>query len=293
MTERPLRIIPLSTVDAAAIAALTRAAYRDSDPLPGLPVPDGARETAAAVRAGLDRGATVWLAEDTGGRPVGTLRVTVGPDGAWEVGRVSVAPALRGRGVARQLLAAVDTAAARDGVPVLRLDAVVERCLPSLYARLGFRPVRHWPSDDKALTEVTMERVPGTPAPEPRLWAGTAPVGTGRHGLPSGPLLLWLVTPDALLAVFGAENATDHPDALLAGIDRWHGAGPAERGALQRRFAARGRPLGNGATAFPPDRGALRAHVMPRTVDPRLHALCRLPPGAEIPVVPSVAVRCS
>ncbi|MGP3983826.1 GNAT family N-acetyltransferase [Streptomyces sp. KR80] len=295
MTERRgtaphFRIAPLSATHrrATGIAALTRAAYRDSDPLPGLPVPDGARETEAAVLADLRRGATVWLAEDATGEPVGALRVTEQRDGAWAVARVSVVPAVRGSGVARALLDAVDAAAAEHGVPVIRLDAVVERCLPSLYARLGFRAIRHWPSGDKPLTEVTMERRPGAPVlPHPLPWVPPA-------GGPGVLLVVWLLTVTDLVAVveYGEGDGTRPPfpdtavppGARLAGIDVWRDAQPYEREALVRRFAALGRRTGDGTVCFPPDRGGLRAHVMPRTVDPRLHARYRPVPGAEPPL---------
>ncbi|MBT2385843.1 GNAT family N-acetyltransferase [Streptomyces sp. ISL-11] len=290
-----MRVVALTTGQALAdgrparIAALTRAAYHGSDPLPGLPIPDGATETEAGVRADVARGATVWLAQDPAGEPAGTLRVHARPDGAWEIGRVSVGPAARGRGVARILLRAVETTAAALGVPVLRLDAVVERCLPSLYARLGFTPVRHWPSDDKPLTEVTMERRPGA-AVDP----GTPPWAAPG---PDDLCVRWLTTPAALIAVVGDGTAA-YPGARLAGIDVWHGAAPYERAALTARLAALGRPVGDTVIAFPSARAATRAHLMPRTVEPRLHAWCRLPPGAELPLrapsaVPTAAVRCT
>src|SRR4051794_16946373 len=80
---------------AGELAALTRAAYTGSDPLPGLPVPDGARETAAVVHADLAGGTRV-LAAFADDVLVGALRVR-----EWEIGRVSVLPALKGTGVAR------------------------------------------------------------------------------------------------------------------------------------------------------------------------------------------------
>ncbi|MQY12853.1 hypothetical protein SRB5_29920 [Streptomyces sp. RB5] len=249
---------------ADTLAALTRAAYRGSDPLPGLPVPDGAFETAADVRAALASGATVWLAFLTPGRPVGALRVLPRPDGAWRIARVSVLPAARGAGIARRLIAAVEVAALRAGVPVLRLDAVVERCLPSLYARLGFAPVRHWASGDKPLTEVTMERLPGAaPLPRPRAWQSP-----GRL-----PRLHWLLTADGLLA-----STTPHRAGKLAGIDVWHGAGD-----LRTLLVSRGGRPTRAGVLFPGRRADTAVHLMPRTADPRLQAWCRLPPGTELP----------
>src|SRR6185312_7095106 len=149
---------------AERVAALTRVAYRGSDPLPGLPTPDGAFETAAAVRAALADGELLWLARDDAGDLRGALRVAARPAATWHVQRVVVDPRARGAGVARELLATVERAAHLRGVQRLRLHAVVERCLPPLYARLGFEVVDHWPADDKGLTELTMQRRPGAPA---------------------------------------------------------------------------------------------------------------------------------
>ncbi|MFF5639398.1 GNAT family N-acetyltransferase [Streptomyces sp. NPDC012825] len=277
MAEGPdVTVLPPRTAAGLAgrIAALTRAAYRGSDPLPGLPVPDGATETEAAVRADLASGATVWLAESAPGRPVAALRVTELPDGAWGIGRVSVLPAARGTGVARTLLDAVEDAALREGVPVLRLDAVVERCLPPLYARLGFAPVRHWPSGDKPLTEVTMERRPGAPPrPGQRSWLGAG----------DGVRVHWLLTGDALLAVIGDDTAEVPPGTRLAGIDVWRGDGPRAHGRLRDLLTATGRRAGGTTVAFPPGRHAAPVHLMPRAAEPRLHAWCRFRPGAELP----------
>ncbi|WP_316520114.1 GNAT family N-acetyltransferase [Kitasatospora brasiliensis] len=295
MTEPRLKISVLrgTTVAAEEVAALTRAAYRMSDPLPGLPVPDGAGDTAGSVLADLARGTVVWLARDALGEPVGALRLRESADGAWEISRIAVAPAARGGGVARALVSAVEHAALRSGPTVLRLDAVVERCLPTLYDRLGFRTVRHWPAEDKPLTEVTMERHPGTPV-EPQLlpWA---PPESGNTAL----AVLWLVTSDALLAVVGDTHdcwatAAAVPGARLAGVDLHRGPGSHDRDALLARLAAHGLRPGVTAVASPAERGAVRAHLMPRTVDPGLYAHVRLAPAAELPmhlVGPRTAVR--
>ncbi|WP_433374819.1 GNAT family N-acetyltransferase [Streptosporangium sp. CA-115845] len=268
---------------AVEIAALTRAAYRGSDPLSGLPMPDGARETPAEVMSDVAGGTTVWLAEDAAGRPLGALRVRTTSQGSWRLSRLAVAPSTRGRGLARTLVTAVDRLAVDRRIPVLRLDAVVERCLPSLYARLGFRAVRHWPSGDKPLTEVTMERRPGT------AFASAEPCGMALPPPRSDLLLLWLLTRDALLALIGdheevRRGAAAFPGAAVAGLDLWRGTPAGAADMLFRRLAP-GRPRGSGGfLVFPAERDAVRSHVMPRGVHPLLHAWCRLPPGAEPPL---------
>jgi GNAT superfamily N-acetyltransferase len=268
---------------AAEIAAFTRAAYHGSDPLPGLPSPDGAGDTPAEVLADVTAGTTIWLAEDATGRPVGALRVRTESRGDWRLSRLAVAPSHRGRGVARTLVAAVDRLAVDRLVPALRLDAVVERCLPSLYVRFGFRVVGHWLSGDKPLTEVTMERRPGT------VLASVGPRGMALPPQQGDLLLLWLLTRDALLALIGDEGevqwrAAAVPHAAVAGLDLWRGTAADAADLLVRRLAPGRRPAGGGSLAFPASRGAVRGHVMPRTVHPLLQAWCRLPPGAEAPL---------
>ncbi len=247
-------------------AALTRAAYAGSDPWPGLPVPDGARDSAWSVRAFLAEGGTLWTARTAHGGLAGVLRTARAPepDGTWTVSRVAVAPGWRGRGVARLMLAAVEQAAvervAGRGASVMRLDAVVERCLPPLYARLGYRVVRHWAAEDKPLTELTMERDPATPR-RPRslleFWDEDAEVSR---------VVCWFVGPDGLSSWTGQVAETfsiliqdllaGSAGARLAGVDVW-----------------RGDSAGFESVAV--------HHLMPRTRHPDLWAALRFAPGAE------------
>lgn len=303
-------VVALDPADAARpgwaerIAALTRAAYRAGDPFPGLPVPDGARETADAVRADVRSGALIWVARDAAGELAGVLRVRPAP-GTWEITRVATDPARRGSGAARALLATVDAAARREGVARVRLDAVVERCLPPFYARLGFRPDRHWLPGDKPLSEVTMIRAPGAPATPGPAW------------LPPGPVpalvVVWLLDAGGLTATIGdphllAEIATkpvgttkpigstggDAPS--LAGIDVQLGPGPRAQADVLAALGRYGRRHGD-SVRFPLPRARLRAHLMPRTVHPRLHARYRPAPGAEPALlqqsVTTTVARCS
>jgi GNAT superfamily N-acetyltransferase len=260
-----LSVRPLSPGAAATrageLAALTRAAYRGSDPLPGLPVPDGARETPRAVMAALGAGATVWAALDSGGALVGSARVL-----GWEVSRVSVHPGARGTGVARALLTAIERDAAVAGVPEVRLNAVIERCLPPRYARLGYHVVSHWPSPDKPLTEVTMSRRPDGPRARRLLpWGAAAllPHRGVRTWLLDGPDLLCVTALDTDPARVVREMAACYPGTLLAGVDVCDGSGLA----FQRLPAAR---------------PAVLAHLMPRAAAATAFALWRFAPGHEV-----------
>ncbi|GIM97035.1 GNAT family N-acetyltransferase [Paractinoplanes toevensis] len=266
-----------SAAEAGEIAALTRAAYAAGDPFPGLPVPDGARETAASVRADLRAGALVWVVRDPAGRLTGVLRVHPHA-GEWEISRVATDPARRRTGAARALLSMVDEAAVAAGIARIRLDAVVERCLPPFYARLGYRPERHWLPGDKPLSEVSMIRSPGTP------------VTAGPAWLPPGPeaalVVTWLLDDRGLTAVIGTGTATAGPGARLAGVDVH--PDPGRHDEVLAGLARHGRPAG-AEVHFPVPRAQLRAHLMPRTVHPDLHARYRPAPGAEPLVTTTVA----
>ncbi|MEU5690218.1 GNAT family N-acetyltransferase [Actinosynnema sp. NPDC020468] len=256
---------------AARVAWLTRSAYVDSDPVPGLDRPDGADDSADAVRARLADGVRVWTARDGAGELVGCLRVAPGDD--WEVHRVAVSPAWRGRGVARVLLAAVGAEADRRSRAVW-LNAVVERCLPPLYAGLGFRPVRVFPAADKPLTEWRMAREPG----------GHRLAGVRTT---AEPHLCWFVSGDRLVAVLTAGGgrlgevvaraagrvAAGFPGLRLAGVD-----------AVPSRDAVRPHlPAEAGADVHPA--GVPRVehpfHRRPREFVPGALALCRFAPGRE------------
>ncbi len=270
-----------SEILAAQVAELTRIAYVDSDPLPGLPPPDGASEDAAGVAAFADRGGRVWVARDAAGEVAGALRTGRCDDGALFVSRVAVAPAWRKAGVGRWLLAAVEAGAAAGDEPVIRLDAVVERCVPPYYARLGYRVTEHHlAQDDKLLTEVAMERDPRAPRREQQPFPLTRidPQVTGT--------LTWLLLPDGLAAVprAGAHSVAtavrhalrvlDDPAARLAGVDIWRGRAGDLGGLLTSCLgAAVSRGLG--------PRSAVPLHRCPRAVHRDLWAALRPFPGAE------------
>ncbi|MGW2187838.1 GNAT family N-acetyltransferase [Streptomyces sp. NPDC001667] len=300
-TAAAVDVAPLPSGRAAAdrwagpVAGLTRAAYALSDPYPGLPVPDGARETEAVVLRDIERGSRVWLATGPDGRLAGALRVTGHGASGWEVHRVSVDPVRQGQGIARSMLAAVEDSARAHGVPRLWLDAVVERCLPAVYGRLGFRAVRHWSADDKPLSETTLERVPGAP-----FHTGALPLVDDPLG-PSDVALVWLPADGRLLAVLEAGG---RPSELLeracaragaqgaAGLDVWPGAGPEGRARLAALLReAGGAAAGDHETfAFPGGRERVAAHLMPRTLHPGLRAVLRLAPGRThrpVPAAPS------
>ncbi|MER0240488.1 GNAT family N-acetyltransferase [Streptomyces sp. HSW2009] len=279
---------------AADVAALVGAAYARSDPLPGLPVPDGAHENPLSVREFTRSGGCIWVGRDpSSGTLVAALRTELQADGGLFVSRISAPPDHRGGDVGARLLAAVEDHAVGRGVPVVRLTAVVERCLPTYYTRLGYHTVQHHLAvDDKLLTEVTLERTPGTPRRVLPPYPFDVPDAALRRAGPFGPVtgvLCWFLTPGGLAAVAGrgpvaalaADGARALPGARLAGIDLWRGPAadwpavldlpPGEPGPAGAQLVHR-----TGA-----DRAGHPTHLMPRTTHRDLWAALRMRPGHE------------
>jgi GNAT superfamily N-acetyltransferase len=267
----------LTRPQAEAIAALTRDAYARPEPVPGLPPPDGAFDSAESVLGAAESGTQIWTAVDHAGIAVGAARAEPHPS-AWRVHRVVVAEHARGRGIAGALLHAIASAARQAGTDAIELNAVIERALPQYYARLGFVLRSRWAADDKPLTEAIMVRPAGAQGPSSDWpWAGD-------ENLPSPGLLItwwraggWLhavADPDAgdPLAAIAAHRGRIGPDALFAGADHWPGAPGGAAARIRARLEG-----GRFSTRLPP-----AAYAMPRTVDDRLWALWRFPSGIRI-----------
>ena len=135
MTDR-IAVRAAQTADAAAIAAVIAAAFEQYrgrlDP------PSAAyRETPEAIARELAAGSGAILAEDTGAALACVMTKQVDDD--LYFGRLAVLPAARGRGLARRLVAAVETDASRRGLAGVRLGvriALVEN--QQLFAALGY-----------------------------------------------------------------------------------------------------------------------------------------------------------
>ncbi len=137
MTTCSLAYRSLISSDAAAVAALIRAAFGSYSP-PLAPPPSALRESAESVAAHLQSGGggAVAVAD---GQIVGCVLWSL-RDGALYLGRMSVAAAWRGGGVATQLVAAGEAEARARGLP--RLLVGVRLALAGnrrLFAGLGFR----------------------------------------------------------------------------------------------------------------------------------------------------------
>jgi GNAT superfamily N-acetyltransferase len=257
---------------AGELAQLTRLAYAGSDPLPGLPLPDGQFETPAAVLDAVRGSGSLYTVADQG-RQVAALRARPAP-GCWRVSRISVLPGYRRRGLVRLLLDALARDACEQHIDWLELDAVVERCLPPLYARLGFRVRSNWPSPDKPLSEVTMRR----PTAEP---ARAVPLGWPSAVLSEHQTVVaWLLSARTLLRVSSPASGDPLADALAAA------AVPDRTGLLLAGVDLSPRPAGT-AEAIRMFAGGGRTHpehLMPRSRDAGTLALWRPVPGKELPL---------
>lgn len=270
---------------AGDVARLTRAAFADADPLPGLPPPDGAAESAAAVAADVAAGARLWTARDADGSLLGSVRALVPEPGTWQVRRLAVLPAALGRGVARRLVRALEAGAAAAGARRVALDAVVERGNPPVYARLGYRTVHYLPNPDKPLSEVHMERrLSAGPAAQPH----PRPTGTLPEGV---PLADWFGVDGGLLAVLGRVGGDDEFAGLPrrravakrfagggavrhAGTDAWCG-GPRTPERWRGLLAAHADAVHGDLLVFGRPAAEVAPYLMPRRVAPGALALCR------------------
>ena len=126
----------LSSADAPVAAELIRAAFADQGKVTD-PPSSALRETAEIVAEKLAKGGGAGLVN--AGALIGIVLWTPQEDDALYLGRLAVAPAWRGRGLAGRLLDAAEAEARRRGVARLRLHARIE--LPAnrrLFARHGY-----------------------------------------------------------------------------------------------------------------------------------------------------------
>ncbi len=130
---------PATRADAGEILTLQRACWVDEAvAVDWLGVP-ALHETLDDVVADLDRWDT-WVLRSVG-RLVGSARGRLAPDGeTWEVGRLMVAPDLRGRGLGRWLLARVEERAPDAATAYDLVTGDTNLGNQRFYKRAGYRP---------------------------------------------------------------------------------------------------------------------------------------------------------
>jgi predicted N-acetyltransferase YhbS len=136
MNETAFGLRPIEITDAAEVAALIRRAFASITP-PLVPSPSALKETTETVAATISKGGGA-VAEAAGGIVGSALWDE--RDGGLYIGRISVSPDFRRRGVARALVLAGEAEARLREMPrvhlATRLALVSNR---QLFASLGFR----------------------------------------------------------------------------------------------------------------------------------------------------------
>jgi predicted N-acetyltransferase YhbS len=147
---------PIEARDAQAVAALIRAAFA-AQSLATDPPPSAMRVTAGDVAAHLRTGGGAVAEAD--GAPVGSA-LWVEQDGGLYLARLAVAPAWRGRGIAKALVAAAEATARARGLPRIHLSTrLVLLDNRRLFAGCGFiETTRHAHPGYAEPTFVNMEK---------------------------------------------------------------------------------------------------------------------------------------
>ncbi len=125
-----------SAADAGELYTLQQAAFLPEGRLNGsLDIPP-LTETLPQLRAALDEGVVLTARRD--GRLVGSVRGEVTADGSWYVGRLMVAPDLRGQGIGGRLMDAIEALAPGDATHCRLVTGALSAANISFYFRRGY-----------------------------------------------------------------------------------------------------------------------------------------------------------
>ncbi len=268
------------------LASLTRDSFAGGDMLPGLPAADGASDTAAAIRDELDGSIRMWMVHAGDGRPAGCVRAIPRGDQLWQIRRLAVRVDAQGLGLGRRLIRGLERAARAEGVGVLVVRAMVERGIAPFYSLLGYRTTGHFGSPDEPLSEAVMQLDLAT--------AGTVleyPWGTEPAGPDSGMAVSWFASGRDTVAVLGTLEADTRSlvaghrraaaqlgdAARFIGGDGWPGCDREQAGALRAELASRANYRDGPVLLMRRHFLDVREFTMPRSVEPRLLALWRMP----------------
>lgn len=142
------RVVPMDQEPAASLAHAMREDIREL--YDDLDV-DGPDMPAASPRELGPPHGTFLVGFDEGGRAVCCGGIKRLPDGACEIKRMYVAPDRRGRGFARELLAALEHAARDRGYRVARLDTGPRQPgAERMYRASGYQPIANFNANPMA-----------------------------------------------------------------------------------------------------------------------------------------------
>lgn len=275
----------------AELAAITRDAFVRGDLYPGLPAADGASDTAESLTADVSAGIRLWLARAGDGAIVGCVRAIPRSGSIWQIRRLAVLPSTQGRGVARSLIVALESAARAEGVVQVVVWALVERGIPPLYSRFGYRTTGHFASPDKPLSEAIMEvRLGGSRTALDYPW-GTEPWLAGN-----GAVVSWFAFAGGTAAVLGtlrsdaqavvrahAAKAAEQvgPQLRFIGGDGWLDGGAQAASLLREQLAPLADDASGPVLTFARPCDQVTEFTIPRHREPRLLALWRVPSPAD------------
>jgi len=268
------------------LARMTAAAFATGDAFAGLPAADGASETAASLLADLDEGVRLWVVRDAQGSPAGCVRAAQLSSSRWEVRRLAVGVGRQQEGFGRELMQGLEHTARVAGVRTLVACALVERGVPPFYSSLGYRTVDHVPSPGKPLSEAVMEKELSNRDSFLRY-----PWESESAALAEGVIVSWFGSARCTIAVIGrlvgpprAVVRAHHDLAAhlggqvrFLGADGWLGCTVADASGLHSDLVDRADSAHGAVQIFRRPCTAVTEFIMPRTVDPRLLALWRLP----------------
>ena len=143
------RVLPATRADAGELFTLQRACWlQEQQANPGVEIP-ALTESLDDVVAGLDTHQT-WVVRRAG-RLVGSVRARLAEAGAWDIGRLMVAPDLQGQGLGRLLLEHAERAAPPDATTYVLFTGA--RSVDNLrrYRKAGYRPRTDLPAPQGAV----------------------------------------------------------------------------------------------------------------------------------------------
>jgi GNAT superfamily N-acetyltransferase len=139
-----MRLTRVSDAELPALAAFVNSAYRGDTARRGwtheADYLDGQRTDIETLRSDLARpGARLLAARDVAGELIGCVWLEPAEPAVWKLGMLTVSPERQAGGLGRELLAAAEAEAARQGAGRIRLTVIgIREALIAWYERRGY-----------------------------------------------------------------------------------------------------------------------------------------------------------